>query len=243
MRKVTAFSWGDSGWGNATRELLQATAVIERDRGFEPPLFVDIRAKRSVRAEGFRDDAFERLARKRYRWMPGLGNAAILGRSRKMSLVQPADVYELLGLILAQQKQNRRVVFFCSCRSPFEAATCHRHVVDRELRRAARQLGVELEVQEWPGGLPKKATTRIRVTTSVIDSVRRGASNVRLGRTRPPPTVLGLPHGSFLELKSGTDRLIVSVAAPALIAGQWVSAVFDRVKPSRRASSRNEKIS
>src|ERR1017187_2039954 len=58
---LTLFTWGYWGWGNATHELIRAVDATERERGFKPPVFFDIRASRSVRARGFRDDAFEQL--------------------------------------------------------------------------------------------------------------------------------------------------------------------------------------
>src|SRR5690348_10296790 len=70
---LTVFSWGYEGWGNATAELVRAFDVVEAAHGYEPPVFVDIRARRQVRAVGFRDDTFERrLGRDRHRWMRGL---------------------------------------------------------------------------------------------------------------------------------------------------------------------------
>jgi len=37
---LTVFAWGYEGWGNSTRELLQAFDTAEQARGFEPPVFV-----------------------------------------------------------------------------------------------------------------------------------------------------------------------------------------------------------
>jgi len=48
-------------------------------RGFQPPIFVDIRIRRSVRAAGFTGSAFERLVgQDRHRWMKSLGNKFII---------------------------------------------------------------------------------------------------------------------------------------------------------------------
>lgn len=58
---LTLFTFGYWGWGSATGELIRAIDSAERKKGFSPPVFFDIRLKRSVRAKGFRDDAFERL--------------------------------------------------------------------------------------------------------------------------------------------------------------------------------------
>ena len=67
MTKTTIFTWGYYDWGNHTLQLVEA---IERSRGFEPPLFVDIRIRRTVRAKGFQGNAFEKLlGQDRHRWM------------------------------------------------------------------------------------------------------------------------------------------------------------------------------
>ena len=58
---ITIFKWGYDGWGNATKTLVRSVDAIERARGYESPIFVDIRYSRSVRAIGFRDHAFEKL--------------------------------------------------------------------------------------------------------------------------------------------------------------------------------------
>src|SRR5438045_3133035 len=70
MRRLTAFTWGYWGWGSHTKEFVRMVDAIERDRGWQPPLFVDIRFSRSVRAVGFRQDLFERVTgQHRYKWM------------------------------------------------------------------------------------------------------------------------------------------------------------------------------
>lgn len=82
MIKITLFSFGYWGWGNATPQLVQAVDAAEDARGFQPPLFVDVRISRSVRAVGFRDHAFEQLVGKeRYVWLRRLGNRNIETRT------------------------------------------------------------------------------------------------------------------------------------------------------------------
>ena len=78
---ITLFSWGYWGWGNATDKLLAAVDATEKARGFEPPFFVDIRLRRSVRAKGFDGDAFGQLLQPaRHRHMSSLGNQNIATR-------------------------------------------------------------------------------------------------------------------------------------------------------------------
>jgi hypothetical protein len=51
MATPTPFTWGYCGWGNATPQLIEAADAVEQSRGFGPLLFVDIRIRRSVRAQ------------------------------------------------------------------------------------------------------------------------------------------------------------------------------------------------
>ena len=55
---VTIFSWGYWGWGNATDQLVHGIDAAESERGHSPPIFVDIRIRRTGRAKGFVGDAF-----------------------------------------------------------------------------------------------------------------------------------------------------------------------------------------
>jgi hypothetical protein len=73
----TLFSFGYWGAGSATRALVDAFNDAETLRGFDHPLWVDVRISRSVRAVGFRDRAFEQLLGSHYVWMPDLGNASM----------------------------------------------------------------------------------------------------------------------------------------------------------------------
>jgi hypothetical protein len=224
----TVFSWGYEGWGNATRELLRAFTAVEQSRGFEPPVFVDVRARRQVRAVGFREDAFERLAgRARHRWMPGLGNAAVKTGQGPMRLVAPADIYELLGLVQAQQRQARRVLFFCSCGSPFDASTCHRQFVRRALLSAARSSKVQLAVQEWPGGtLSTSVLAELPVQERTWKSLLGGAQALWLGPRQPDVKYLAWPTGGVLRLRSDAGTRLVSLAAARFQAGEWRMPVY-----------------
>jgi hypothetical protein len=225
---LTVFSWGYEGWGNSTAELIRAFDAVEAERGYEPPVFVDIRLRRQVRAVGFREDTFERrLGRERHRWIRGLGNAFIETREGSMRLKAPGDIHELLGVALAQQAQKRRVLFFCSCGSPWESGNCHRGLVRQVLLRAAGKLGVPLTVQEWPGGaLPSTAKESLKVEPEVLASLRGGGQAVRLGTRMPPVPLLGLPHGSLVTLRSGGESQLVSLAPARFSAGEWRMPVF-----------------
>jgi hypothetical protein len=236
---LTVFSWGYEGWGNSTRELLRAFTAVERSRGFEPPVFVDVRARRQVRAVGFQEDAFERLAgRARHRWMPGLGNAAVKTGQGPMRLVSPADIHELLGLVQAQHRQQRRVIFFCSCGSPFDASTCHRQLVRRALLSAARSLEVKLSVQEWHGGAPGTGVlAELPVEEGTRKSLLGGAQTLRLGPRQPDVKYLAWPTGGLLRLRAPLGTQLVSVAPARFQAGEWRMPVYLDVEAGHTSTS------
>jgi hypothetical protein len=91
---------GYYGWGNHTPELVEAVDAVETSRGFQPPIFVDIRIRRSVRAAGFTGPAFERLlGQDRHRWMKALGNRFIETKTGPhIQIADPAAADELLDL-------------------------------------------------------------------------------------------------------------------------------------------------
>ncbi|HMJ14857.1 MAG TPA: hypothetical protein VK524_25770 [Polyangiaceae bacterium] len=99
--------WGYEGWSNATKRLVRSVDAIERWRGYEPPLFIDIRYSRSVRAIGFRDHAFEELmGHTRYRWMRSLGNASIGTRRKRMRIQCPDAAQQLLGKAVVDRNRG-----------------------------------------------------------------------------------------------------------------------------------------
>src|SRR6266849_159936 len=104
---ITLFTWGYWGWGTTTDRLVEAAGAVERARGFEPPLFVDIRIQRSVRAAGFKGGAFPRtVGRERYVWMRSLGNAAVLERVPGIRINDPAAADTLLDLALDRDQEH-----------------------------------------------------------------------------------------------------------------------------------------
>jgi hypothetical protein len=131
MEKQTIFTFGYYGWGNHTPQLVEAVDTVERSRGFEPPLSVDIRIRRTVRAKGFQGNAFEKLlGQDRHRWMKSLGNKFIQTRTGpNIQIAEPAD--ELLDLAIESANHKLRLLFFCSCQWPRENGeiACHRMTV------------------------------------------------------------------------------------------------------------------
>ena len=155
---LTLFSWGYEGWGNWTDKLVQAVDAVEKSRGFGPPLFVDIRASRKVRAVGFRERTFERrFGPDRYRWMNGLGNKSILTREKYGSFIDSSAANDLLDLAVDLGAHRRRLIFFCSCGSPTDA--CHRHWVAPEVFRFAKKRKTPVTIVEWPGYEGKDSKT------------------------------------------------------------------------------------
>src|ERR1700722_15415424 len=102
MTTTTIFTWGYYGWGNATPSLVEAVDAVESSRGFEPPIFIDIRIRRTVRAQGFQGNHFETLlGPSRHRWMKGLGNKFIVNRTGpSVQIADPKAADDLLDFAL-----------------------------------------------------------------------------------------------------------------------------------------------
>lgn len=228
------FSWGFWGWGTATRQLVAAIDSIEQQRGFQPPIFVDVRFQRSGRAPGFKGDAFEELLGwRRYRWMPTLGNSSI-GTGKAARIASPAAAHQLLELAMDNRDKGVRVLFFCACPSPW-ACDCHRHLITKLLRRAARQRRLSLDVCEWPGGRPTTSVHTLRVSQETLRAIVRGAKAVPLNQRRVPHDFVGAPWGTLLTLKSGRDQFPVAVGPAAYRSGSWVLPRFQQedTEPAR----------
>jgi hypothetical protein len=204
VTELTLFSWGYWGWGNATRHLVEAVDAVERRRGFQPPIFVDTRISRSVRAAGFRDSAFEQmLGPERYRWMRRLGNKAILTRSGPaIQIMDPAAAEDLLDLALEAARAGPRLVFFCSCEWPAlnGKTNCHRVAVGDLVLEAARRRRRRVEIVEWPGGDPEAVA--MRIPTDRLRRLVAGAKSLPLPREPTLARFASLPWGSVLTARS-----------------------------------------
>src|SRR5260370_11412869 len=141
MTATTIFTWGYYGWGNHTPRIVEAVDAVEGSRGFEPPLFVDIRIRRSVRAAGFTGPAFEKLlGRDRHRWMKTLGNKFILTRTGQgIQIADPPAAVELLDLAIESARHRQRLLLFCSCQCPRREGkvACHPTTVAALVLKAA----------------------------------------------------------------------------------------------------------
>jgi hypothetical protein len=216
---LTLFTWGYSGWGNSTRKLVQAVDIAEKERGFKPPFFVDIRLRRNVRAKGFLGDAFERvLGAARYRHIPKLGNRFVATGEFGIKIDDPSAVPELLKLAIECYRQKRRVLFFCSCED-LKTKSCHRKkVADLVLRESERQ-GRRIEIIEWPGYKPTHNTT-VKVTSAMLKKVAGGRKSVSLGKSVNLKEFAGLAWGSVVTLQAGKQTLPI-VSGPAKYHKGW----------------------
>ncbi len=201
--------WGYWGWGGSTKELVLAFDAAERERGHEPPVFVDVRIRREVRAMGFRGDAFEkRLGETRYRWMPGLGNKGILDHG-ETRLGDATRASELLDVVMKAHAERRRVIFFCACQSPpaNDERSCHRLLVGDVLLKEARKRRVDLSVVEWPGGAP----------CALFETFSPAAVRAALGGGRSVPVPTGMSPSIAVALPWGSYALVDHKGEPASI--------------------------
>jgi hypothetical protein len=218
---IETFMWGYWGWGGSTRDLVKTFDAAEALRGYEPPIFVDVRVRREARAVGFRGDAFERMmGGERYRWIRGLGNEGILDRGA-MRILDPSAAGELLDVIVAAGRSHRRVLFFCSCNRPpgRVGERCHRYLVGDLLVKEARRLRVALSVVEWPGGAPRRLI--VRFPAAAARASLGTALSVPMPTKMSPAVGVSLPWGSY-SMVEGPEGGVPVVVGPALHRqGQW----------------------
>ena len=221
MAKLEIFTWGYYGWGSETRKLVQAVDAVEVERGYAPPIFVDVRISRKVRAAGFRENAFGKLlGPDRYVWMNALGNDAIL-EGGKMRIHDPAAAGTLLDLALEAQRRKARVVFFCSCAAP---AGCHRRAVADLLLKEAGRRGIALTLDEWPGGVPR--VHDVKVTTERFGQLFRGRASIPFARVADLAAIAGLPWGSAVKVHA-PGELAFFTTGPAIVhGGKWALPVL-----------------
>ena len=225
---LTAFSWGYWGWGNATPLLVEGVDAAEARSGFEPPLFVDVRFSRSVRAVGFNGNAFGVLVgTKRYVWMRTLGNKQIGQHDGpRMAIAEPDAASELLEHLRAAARDRRRVLFFCSCEHACDdhGTHCHRTEVARLLHAAAAERGVPLETVEWPGGLPQSVA--VKTIPVLLRAIARGRVTLPLEGPFNLAQVAGLPWGSVVRAHHG-EQSVAFVSGPAkFTGGSWCLPVL-----------------
>lgn len=223
---LTLFTWGYWGWGASTRsthKLVEAVDLAEKERGFKPPFFVDIRLRRSVRAKGFSGNAFAHVVGAgRHKWMPELGNRSIATGKSRIEIDRPCYARELLQLAIECSRQQRRVLFFCAC-PDLETKKCHRKRVADLVRREATRQGRRIEIVEWPGDKPTYNST-VKVTSAMLNKVKSGRKSVPLGKSVDLKEVAGLPWGSVVTLQAREQKLPI-VTGPAKYHKGWVLQV------------------
>jgi hypothetical protein len=228
--KLSAFSWGYWGWGNAVPHFLSAAAAAEAARDFKPPVFADVRLRRSVRAPGFDGSAFEKaVGQDRYRWFDGLGNARIATHERGVKIAKPDDANHLLDFILEQAAARRRVIFFCACPTN-RLPPCHRHKVTRLLLKAARAGKVDLTVVEWPGGEPVCREVPLDPT----QWKQAEGATIPLGTQLPKNGLATLPWGSTVLIRSGTAARAILTGPAFFLKGRWRLPKFEIADPDDR---------
>lgn len=225
---ITLFTFGYHGWGNATPELVAAVDAVETNRGFEPPMFVDIRLRRSVRARGFQGNAFEKLlGPARHRWMNTLGNPYVATHTGpRIQVAEPSAVNELLDLALEAARRRQRLLFFCSCQWPRcnGQIACHRTLVAELALKAAKKRGDAIELAEWPGGKP--GHINLEAEPKIFDSIGKGRTTVPLGKSPDLAEVGGLPWGSVATLQSEGVKLHRVVGRAIRQPDQWVLPIL-----------------
>ena len=227
METITLFSFGYWGWGSATTQLVQAFDAVEAARGYAPPMFVDIRISRSVRAKGFDGTAFQTVVgASRYRWLNALGNLGIKNGGA-MRIKDPAAANTLLDIAEQCALENRRVVFFCACPTPSQ---CHRSEVTRLVLEAATRRKVAIEIVEWPGGVPDHKGIEVELSWSEFEKVRKGGKSIPLNEALPLADAEAIPYYTLAAVRPQGEKEAPSwrlVTGPAMYKKSgWCLPVF-----------------
>jgi hypothetical protein len=229
---TTLFSFGYWGCGSATKDLVKGVNAAEALRGFEPPLWVDIRISRAVRAAGFRDGEFAHLLDSSYVWMPELGNKRVHDRGRGIEIQDPAAAADLLKLAL--YSPARRVIFFCACEHP---ANCHRKQVGKLILNYAKKLRARVQVIEWPGGEPDTLT--IDVVPAILRKIERNAAKrLSIPSSMTVGEATSLPWGTIATVQAGRERVKVLIGPAYFNAAGSHLRVFPD-EPATRANAKS----
>ena len=243
MKTLKLFSWGYYGWGNATKQLIKAVDGVEQERGFQPPIFVDVRIRRSGRATGFVGSAFEDLLGDRHLWMPKLGNKRILSRKGKsIQIAQPDAVEGLLDLALKANEEKRRLIFFCGCKwSKWKGRNaCHRSEVADLLIAAAKKRKIPVTVVEWPGD--ERRRNRMKLRTEQFQAVLNGVKFVPVPGKVQPQDLSGPAWGSIITFSCGEEAVHRLVGPLIWRKNRWHVQILDFFFDSKATLSEYEKI-
>lgn len=235
---VTLFTWGYWGWGTATDRLIQAIDTVETSRGYQPPMFVDIRLSRSVRAPGFNGRTFEKaVGAARYRWLDALGNLAIQDGGQ-MRIKDPIAANTLLEIAKVCALGGQRVLFFCSCEFPgVEGHGCHRATVARLVLETAARQQLPVQIVEWPGGEPRPKGFEVQLSKAAFDKVRRGATSISLEEPVSLAEMAAVPWMSLVtvrEMGNEDQPPFRILTGPARYKkGGWYLSIYEDIKQDR----------
>ena len=238
---IRLLSFGYWGWGTSTPQLVQLFDALEGSRGFNPPILVDVRISRSVRAPGFNNRALEELVgADRYRHMPGLGNLAAIRKAKTMTIADPAQAGSLLDLAIHEQARRRRIVFFCAC--PFQKQEgdvyCHRYEVGSLLIKEARKRHQQIIVTEWPGTEPKALD--LIVSPEVLKKLRNGMKSVPLPRGMRLEDIASITWGSVVNCPGDVAPFVTHVDRAKLTKEGWYLPVLDTIGERSGVASHRE---
>lgn len=205
---LTLFTFGYEGWGSTTKQLIEAVDAVEASRGFRPPLFVDIRLSRSVRAPGFVGEAFaKQVGPNRYRWLDSLGNANVK-QGGPIRIKDPGAATALLAIAEESASENRRVIFFCHCPKP---CNCHRATVADLVLEEARRRKLPIRIVEWPGGAPRLDNFAVSVSPGTFKKIYNGAKTIPL---EEPFSLVEMASVPWLSLVYVRDKKSGDVFGP-----------------------------
>jgi len=248
MKTLTLFTWGYWGWGTATDQLIRAVDAVEASRGYQPPLFVDVRVARSVRAPGFNGRAFERtVGAARYRWMDDLGNPGVLDHG-SMRIKNPAAAATLLDIAESCAHRSQRVLFYCACEFPGteERPTCHRTAVAGLALEAAARRKLPIQVVEWPGGEPRSENIQVELSADAFTKVYRGACSIPLPEPVPLAEMAAIPWYSQVTVRrkgAGESESFDVLTGPARYGrGGWYLPIWEDVDPELPRAQVRQKI-
>jgi hypothetical protein len=239
---IILFSFGYWGWGNSTTQLVRAFDALEQCRGFKPPLLVDIRISRSVRAPGFNNRALEQLVgTDRYVHIPELGNLAVIEKTREpVTIANPKAAGSLLDLAISEHTRNGRLVFFCAC--PFQMKdgkpSCHRYEVGSLLLEESRKRKQPVVVSEWPG-IPRQVL-KLALPTEVLKKLRRGMKSLPLPRDLPVAEIAAIAWGSLVRCIGDGEQVNARVDRARWSVSGWYLPVLDLVGDGVGAASDRE---
>lgn len=243
MRHVQIFSWGYWGWGTAADRFVEMADAVESARGRTPPLFIDVRIRRSVRAPQFSGDGFRKVVGdERYEWWPELGNIQIAEGGRGPTrIAEPEAAERLLELAVERSATNQHIIYFCACEFPWEPdprgnpVHCHRVEVADLLLVAARKHGLNVAIAEWPGGEPVEL--ELRVTGTAFQKVLRGGKSIPLGLEPDLARYGAIPWRSIVTVTDGDRRLPVATGpAKYSKAGWFLPVPWDTANPNAPVS-------